>query len=76
MADLETLDSSRVERDCRSEMILFVEKKFSQIKWLNMNLKTDKEYKKRGDIVLLSEIITNSIYWQEYHLDIPMQRPF
>jgi len=35
-------------------MIWFVEKKFSQIKWLNMNLKTEKEYKKRGDIVLLN----------------------
>jgi hypothetical protein len=46
-------------------MIWSTEEKFSQIIWLNMNLKTDKEYKKRGDIVLLSEIITNSIYWQE-----------
>jgi acyl-ACP thioesterase len=45
-------------------MIWAAEEKFSQIKWLNMNLKTNKEYKKRGNIVLLFEIITNSIYWQ------------
>jgi len=30
-----------------------------------MDPKPDKEYEKRGDIVLLSEIIANSIYWQE-----------
>jgi len=29
-----------------------------------MNLKPDKEFEKRGDIVFLSEIITNSMYWQ------------
>jgi hypothetical protein len=29
-----------------------------------MNSKPDKECEKRGDIVLLSEIIANSIYWQ------------
>jgi hypothetical protein len=30
-----------------------------------MNLKQDKEFEKRSDIVFLSEIITNSMYWQE-----------
>jgi hypothetical protein len=30
-----------------------------------MGFKTDKEYYKRDDIILLSEIIANSIYWQE-----------
>ncbi len=30
-----------------------------------MGFKTDKEYEERGDISLLSEIIANSIYWQE-----------
>jgi hypothetical protein len=30
-----------------------------------MNLKPDKECEKYGDIVFLSEIITNSMYWQE-----------
>jgi len=29
-----------------------------------MNSKPDKECEKRDDIVLLSEIIANSIYWQ------------
>jgi hypothetical protein len=29
-----------------------------------MDPKPDKECEKRGDIVLLSEIIANSIYWQ------------
>jgi len=29
-----------------------------------MNLKPDKECEKRGDIVFLFEIITNSMYWQ------------
>ena len=29
-----------------------------------MNFRPDKEYEKRGDIVFLSEIITNSMYWQ------------
>ena len=29
-----------------------------------MGSKPDKECEKRGDIVLLSEIIVNSIYWQ------------
>jgi len=31
-------------------------------KWLNMNLKPDKECEKHSDIVFLSEIITNTIY--------------
>jgi len=30
-----------------------------------MNSKPDKECEKRGDIVSLSEIITNSMYYQE-----------
>jgi hypothetical protein len=30
-----------------------------------MNSKPDKECKKCGDIVFLSEIITNPMYWQE-----------
>ena len=39
--------------------------KFSGIKLLNMGSKPDKELEKRDDISLLSEIIANSIYWQE-----------
>jgi hypothetical protein len=35
-----------------------------EIKWLNMNLKPDKECGARDYIVFLSEIIANSI-WQE-----------
>jgi hypothetical protein len=34
------------------------------IKWLNMSPKPDKECEERGDIILVSEIIKNSIYWQ------------
>ena len=30
-----------------------------------MNSKPDIEYEERGDISLLSEIITNLMYWQE-----------
>ena len=30
-----------------------------------MNSKPDIEYEERGDISLLFEIITNSMYWQE-----------
>ncbi len=30
-----------------------------------MDPKPDKECEKHGDIVLLSEIIANSIYWQD-----------
>jgi hypothetical protein len=33
-----------------------------------MDLKPDKECEKHGDIVLLSEIITNSMYWQEWDI--------
>ncbi len=35
---------------------------FDVRKLLNKKLKPDKESEKRGDIVLLSEIMTNSIY--------------
>jgi len=31
---------------------------------LNIGFKTDKEYVKNDDITFLSEIITNSIFWQ------------
>jgi hypothetical protein len=34
------------------------------IKWLNMSPKPDKECEERGDIILVFEIIKNSIYWQ------------
>ena len=30
-----------------------------------MNSKPDKDCEERGDIILISEIIANSIYWQE-----------
>jgi hypothetical protein len=40
-------------------------KLFEFKKWLNMEPKTDKERRSCDDIVFLSEIITNSIYWQE-----------
>jgi hypothetical protein len=32
-------------------------------KWLNMNPKPDNKCERGGDIILLSEIITNSRYW-------------
>jgi hypothetical protein len=35
-----------------------------KIKWLNLDPKAEKERAKHGDIVLLSEIIENAIYWQ------------
>jgi hypothetical protein len=35
-----------------------------KIKWLNLDPKAEKERAKHGDIVLLSEIIANTIYWQ------------
>ena len=38
-----------------------------------MNSKPDKECEKRGDIILLSEIIANSIYWQEIWNQHPSQ---
>ena len=41
-----------------------LKREFDEKKWLNMNSKPDKECEKRDDIVLLSEIIANSIYWQ------------
>jgi hypothetical protein len=41
-----------------------LKREFDEKKWLNMNSRPDKECEKRGDIVLLSEIIANSIYWQ------------
>jgi hypothetical protein len=42
-----------------------IRKKIDEIKWLNMAPKPDKDLKKRGDIVLLYEIIKNSVYWQD-----------
>jgi hypothetical protein len=38
---------------------------YYQIKWLNMSRKTDKKRARHVDIILLSEIITDSMYWQE-----------
>ena len=40
-------------------------RELDEIKWLNMNLKPDKECEKRGDIVFLSEIIRNSMYYPD-----------
>jgi hypothetical protein len=40
-------------------------KNFDVKKWLNMNSKPDNKCETHNDIILLSEIITNSIYWQE-----------
>jgi hypothetical protein len=40
-------------------------KLFEVKKWLNMESKTDKESRSCDDITFLSEIITNSRYWQE-----------
>jgi len=37
-------------------------REFDDIKWLNMNLKPDKECEKRGDIVFLSKIVMNSMH--------------
>ena len=39
-------------------------KLFEVKKWLNMNSKQDKEYRRGDDITLLTEIIMNSRYWQ------------
>jgi hypothetical protein len=39
-------------------------RKFDEIKWLNLDDKPENEIAKRGDIVLLSEIIANTMYWQ------------
>ena len=44
--------------DPRSHLI----REIDEIKWLNMDSKQDKECEERGDIVFLSEIITNSMY--------------
>jgi len=38
-----------------------VYKIFEEKNWLNMNPKPDKESENRDDIILLSEIITNSM---------------
>jgi hypothetical protein len=38
---------------------------FEEKKWLNLNSKPDKECRKCGDIVFLSEIIANYMYWQD-----------
>ena len=50
-------------------------KLFEFKKWLNMEPKTVKESKSCDDITLLSEIITNSIYWQVVSplIEIPRQ---
>jgi len=40
-------------------------KLFELKKWLNMNLKPDKGQEQHEDILFLSEIITNSMYWQK-----------
>jgi hypothetical protein len=40
-------------------------KLFEFKKWLNMEPKTDKERRSCDDITFLSEIITNSRYWQD-----------
>jgi hypothetical protein len=37
-------------------------KEFDEIKWLNINPKPDKEGIKHGDIVLIFEMITNSMF--------------
>jgi hypothetical protein len=45
-------------------------KLFEFKKRLNMEPKTDKERSSRDDITFLSEIITNSRYWQEFYVKI------
>jgi hypothetical protein len=47
-----------------------------EIKWLNMDSKPDKDCEKRGDIVLLSEIIVNSSYWPDVDLTETLWPPF
>jgi len=42
----------------------YYKREFDEIKWLNMNPKPDKECEIRGDIVLLPEIIANSVDWK------------
>jgi len=41
-------------------------------KWLNINSKAGTDCEERCDINLLSEIITNSIYWQEIWKNPPL----
>jgi hypothetical protein len=41
---------------------------FEVKKWLNMNSKLDNKCENRDDIILLSEIIGNSKYWQAIFL--------
>ena len=47
------------------EYAITFKREFDEIKWLNMEPKTDNECGKRNDIDLLSEIIANSIFWQD-----------
>ena len=47
---------------CPEDAIEAAKGEIDEIKWLNMNSKQDKECEERGDIVLLSEIIMNSMY--------------
>ena len=58
-------DCGRCEEVCPEDAIEAAKGEIDEIKWLNMNSKQDKGCEERGDIVLLSVIITNSMYWQE-----------
>ena len=44
----------------------YQKREFDEIDRLNMDSKPDKECEKRGGIALLSEIISNFSYWQDY----------
>jgi len=49
----------------KNRQVRMYTKLFEFKKWLNMELKTDKERRSCDDITFLSEIITNSRSWQE-----------
>ena len=51
---------------CTHYSAITIEKKeFDEIKWLKQNIKPDKKSKKRSDIILIFEIIANTIYWRD-----------
>jgi hypothetical protein len=50
----------------------FLKKEFDEIKWLNINPKPDKECIKHGDIALIFEIITNSMFDKKFYSQMPV----
>jgi hypothetical protein len=68
--DIEAELTNQFLKATANEQILFPDGRFGkpinqlndEIKWLNMSSKPDKECEERGGIILVFEIITNSIY--------------